>query len=60
MIEVVADNPSSILIVLGFVAIVAALLVPIGAGLQLILGGLGALMIVGGIALNVLWLGSGQ
>jgi hypothetical protein len=60
MIEVIADNPSSILIALGFIAIIAALFVPLGAGLQLILGGLGALMIIGGIGLNLLWLDSGR
>jgi hypothetical protein len=60
MIEVIADNPSSILIVLGFLAIMIAVLIPIGAGLQFLLGGVGALMLIGGIALNVLWLGSGR
>ena len=58
MIEVIADNPSSILIVLGFLAVLIAVLIPIGAGAQFLLGGIGVLMMIGGIALNVLWLGS--
>jgi hypothetical protein len=60
MIEVVADNPSSILIVLGFLSIMIAVFIPIGASLQFLLGGLGVLMLLGGIALNVLWLGNGR
>jgi hypothetical protein len=58
MIEVIADNPSSILIVLGFISLLIAIFIPIGVGAQFLLGGAGVLMIIGGIALNILWLGS--
>lgn len=56
MIEVIADNPASILIVLGFVSTLLAVFIPIGVGTQILLGGLGVFMIIGGIVLNVLWL----
>jgi hypothetical protein len=39
MIEVIADNPSSILIVLGFISILIAVFIPIGVATQLLLGG---------------------
>jgi len=58
MIEVIADNPASILIVLGFISIMIAVLIPIGIGAQLLLGGLGGFMMAGGVILNILWLGS--
>jgi hypothetical protein len=58
MIEVVADNPASILIALGFVSILLAVFIPIGVGAQFLLGGLGVLMMVGGVVLNILWLES--
>jgi hypothetical protein len=60
MMEVVADNPSSILIVLGFLSIMIAVFIPIGASLQFLVGGMGVLMLIGGVALNVLWLGNGR
>jgi hypothetical protein len=56
MMEVIADNPSSILIVLGFISILIAVFIPIGIGVQLLLGGIGVLMMLCGIILNVLWL----
>ena len=58
MIEAIADNPASVLIVLGFISILLAIFIPIGVGAQLLLGGLGVFMMIGGIILNVLWLGS--
>jgi hypothetical protein len=58
MIEVIADNPASILIVLGFISILLAIFIPIGVGAQFLLGGLGVFMMITGIILNVLWLGS--
>jgi hypothetical protein len=58
MIEVIADNPASILIVLGFISILLAVFLPIGVGAQLLLGGLGIFMMIGGIVLNVLWVES--
>jgi hypothetical protein len=58
MIQVIADNPASILIVLGFVSVVMAVLLPIGIGAQILFGGLGFAMIVGGVVLHVVWLGS--
>jgi hypothetical protein len=58
MIEVIADNPASILIVLGFISILLAIFIPIGASAQVLLGGLGVFMMIAGIILNVLWLGS--
>jgi hypothetical protein len=58
MIEVIADNPSSILIVFGFLSVILAVFIPLGIGLQSLFGGLGVLMIIGGVILNVLWIGS--
>jgi hypothetical protein len=58
MIDVIADNPASILIVLGFIAILLAVFIPIGIGAQLFLGGIGVLMMIGGIVLNLQWLES--
>ncbi len=58
MIKVIADNPASILIVLGFTSILIAIFVPMSVGAQLLMGGLGGLMMVGGIILNILWLES--
>lgn len=55
MIEVIADNPSSILIVLGFIALLIGLLLPLGIGIQVLLGGTGFLMMIFGIALNIMW-----
>lgn len=56
MIEVIADNPASILIVLGFISILLAVLIPVGASAQLLLGGLGFFMMIIGIIVHVLWL----
>jgi hypothetical protein len=58
MIEVIADNPASILIVLGFISILLAVFIPIGFGAQLLLGGGGVAMIIVGVILNLLWLES--
>lgn len=55
MIEVIADNPASILIALGFIALLIGILLPLGMGTQVLLGGLGFFMMIAGIALNVLW-----
>jgi hypothetical protein len=56
MVDVIADNPSSILIVLGFISIMLAIFIPLGAGIQLLLGGLGFFMMIIGIIVHVLWL----
>lgn len=56
MIEVIADNPASILIVLGFISIMLAIFVPIGASIQVLLGVLGFFMMIIGILVHVLWL----
>lgn len=45
------SDPSSLLILLGFIAVIIAVLFPIGAALQFFFGGLGILMIIGGIIL---------
>ena len=56
MIQVIADNPASILIVLGFLSVLIAVLLPIGIGAQLLLGGTGFLMLVAGIVVHIVWL----
>lgn len=55
-IRIVADNPSSILIVLGFVAVLLAMFVPIEVGLRILLGVLGLVMIALGIYAHFKWL----
>ena len=55
MVEVIADNPASILIVLGFFAILIATFVPL-PGIQVGLGVLGGLMMVVGVILHIMWL----
>jgi hypothetical protein len=57
MIQVIADNPASILIVLGFVAVVMAVLLPLGLGAQILFAALGVIMLFGGIILHAVWLG---
>jgi hypothetical protein len=56
MIEVVATNPASILIVLGFLVILIGLFVPIGIGGQILAGGLGVFMMIAGIVVHLIWL----
>jgi len=56
MIQVIADNPASILIVLGFISILIAVLVPLQIGAQILLGGLGFLMLIVGIIVHAVWL----
>lgn len=56
MMNVIADNPASILIVLGFLAILMAVFLPIGIGAQLLVGGTGFLMLIAGICVHVAWL----
>jgi hypothetical protein len=56
MVKVIADNPASILIVLGFMGVLIAVLFPIGIGAQLLIGGTGSLMLVIGIIVHVAWL----
>ena len=56
MVNVIADNPASILIVLGFLSILMAVFVPLGIGAQWLFGGLGFLMLIAGILVHVLWL----
>lgn len=55
IIQIIADNPASILIVLGFIPILIAAFVPLQVGLQLLFGGLGLFMIIVGIAVHVMW-----
>lgn len=57
MIQVVADNPASILIVLGFIGVLVAVLIPIGLGAQLLIGGISFSMLVAGVIVHVVWLG---
>jgi hypothetical protein len=56
MIQVIADNPASILIVLGFISILLAAFVPLSIGLQLLFGGLGFLMLIAGVFVHIIWL----
>jgi hypothetical protein len=56
MISVVADNPASILIVLGFLGILIAIFFPMGLITQLLLGGTGFVMLIAGIFVHVIWL----
>lgn len=58
IIQVIADNPASILIVLGFVSILLAIFIPLQLGFQILLGGLGLFMLIIGIIVHVLWLQS--
>jgi hypothetical protein len=58
MVEVVANNPASILIVLGFFALLGGILLPLGMGVQFLLGGLGFFMLIIGIVVHVAWLQS--
>lgn len=55
-IRIVADNPSSILIVLGFVAVLLSIFVPIGIILQFLLGVLGLAMMGIGVYAHFKWL----
>ena len=56
MVNVIADNPASILIVLGFFAVLIGVFLPLGFGVQMLMGGLGFLMLIAGILVHVLWL----
>ncbi len=56
MVTIIADNPASILIVLGFLGILIATLFPIGIGTQILLGGTGFAMLIAGIFVHVVWL----
>jgi hypothetical protein len=56
MVKVVADNPASILIVLGFFGVLIGVFLPIGIGAQLLIGGTGFLMLVVGVIVHILWL----
>jgi hypothetical protein len=56
MIKIVADNPASILIVLGFFSLLIAVFIPLSVGFQLLFGGVGALMLVAGTIAHFLWL----
>ena len=58
MTQIVADNPASILIVLGFISLLIAAFIPLSIGFQLLFGGVGALMLVVGIIAHFLWLQS--
>ena len=54
--QIVADNPASILIVLGFCSLLIAAFIPLSIGFQLLFGGAGALMLIVGIIAHLLWL----
>jgi len=56
MIQVIADNPASILIVLGFISILLAVFIPLQIGAQVLLGGLGIFMLIAGIIAHAVWL----
>ena len=58
MVKVKAENPASILIVLGFFGILIGVFLPLGIGAQMLLGGLGFFMLIVGILVHVLWLRS--
>jgi hypothetical protein len=58
IVQVIADNPASILIVLGFVSILLAVFVPLQLGFQILFGGLGFFMLIIGILVHVIWLQS--
>jgi hypothetical protein len=58
MIQVIADNPASILIVLGFISILIAVFIPLQIGVQILLGGLGFFMLLVGIIVHAVWLQS--
>lgn len=55
-IKIVADNPSSILIALGFVAVLLAVFAPIETGLRILLGVLGLIMMAIGVYAHFKWL----
>ena len=55
-IKIVADNPSSILIVLGFLAVLLAVFVPIGTSFRILLGVLGLIMMAIGVYAHFKWL----
>jgi hypothetical protein len=56
MIQIIADNPASILIVLGFLAVLIAVFVPLEVGMSILLGALGLSMIGIGIFVHAMWL----
>jgi hypothetical protein len=56
MTQIIADNPASILIVLGFISLLIATFIPLSIGFQLLFGGVGALMLIVGIVAHFLWL----
>lgn len=56
MVRIIADNPASILIVLGFIGILIGALLPLGLGLQVLIGGIGFFMLMAGIFVHVYWL----
>lgn len=58
MTQIVADNPASIMIVLGFISLLIAAFIPLSIGFQLLFGGVGALMLIVGIIAHFLWLQS--
>jgi hypothetical protein len=58
IVQVIADNPASILIVFGFISILLAAFVPLQLGLQILFGGLGFFMLIIGMLVHVIWLQS--
>lgn len=55
-IRIVADNPTSILIVLGFITVLLAIFVPIETSLRIFLGILGIILMAIGIYAHFKWL----
>jgi len=55
-IKIVVDNPASILIVLGFAAVLLAIFAPIEIGLRILLGVPGLVMKAVGIYAHFKWL----
>jgi hypothetical protein len=56
MTQIIADNPASILIVLGFISLLIAAFIPLSIGFQLLFGGVGALMLIVGVIAHMIWL----
>jgi hypothetical protein len=56
MIQIIADNPASILIVLGFISLLMAVFIPLSIVFQLLFGITGALMLIVGIIVHIMWL----
>lgn len=56
MTQIIADNPASILIVLGFISLLIVAFIPVSIGLQVLFGGVGVLMLIAGVIAHIVWL----